>query len=352
VEARLFRRSSLAVLAGLFLFASSSVRLIGQTSGPATGLINRDPAVFVQSTGKIYLVDSDHDALIMLPSSRDPLRIKVGERPNAVAVNQKTGRIYVVNAAGRSVSILDTHTDQVIATVPTAARPYAIAVDEIGNKVYVSNTFSSMLTIIDGESGHANNLKAGSADAILVDSDRKKVYLLGYESDTVTQLDPATGAMEKLSAGAMHLWGMARAGKTLYISHVQDAAIAAIDLATGSARSLPAGAMPCAIAVSKSGQIYVANYADGTVTIINDGVSSTLTVAAHPQALTLDEDAGLLYVASPQQDAVTLIDTRTRRILQRYQDPDHPYGVAFSPVTHQAYAVNQGNTPFTPLKRP
>ena len=338
----------------ILVLAALPASLHAQTATPQTALINRDAAVYSSDTQKLYLIDLLNDAVQVLSPDRSPVSVRVGEAPVALALNRKNGRVYVANSRGRSVSILDTRSDKVIATVPTAARPYAIAVDEASNRVYVSNTFSNMLTVIDGTTSAVTNLPVGSFDAILVDSDRRRVYLLGYESDTITELDPVTGSTTKLPAGAMHLWGLARAGKTLYVSHVQDATIAAIDLGTHALRNLPVGAMPCAIAVSRTtGTVYVANYADGTITVLHDGEPSrTLSVAAHPQALTLDEDAALLYVSSPQQNMVTLVDTKGLQVRQTYRDLDHPYAVGIIPSSHAAYAVNLASTAFTPLKHP
>jgi YVTN family beta-propeller protein len=316
-----------------------------------TALINRDAAVYSEDSGKIYLVDTVHNAVIVLSSSKAPSTIEVGASPIALALNRRTGRIYVVDSGSRSVSVIDGNTDKVVATVPTPARPYAIAVDEASDKVYVSNTFSNMLSVIDGASNHVANLPTGSADTIVVDSDRHRVYLFGYESETLTQLDLATEKTTKIPAGAMHLWGTAQAGKTLYVSHVQDASIAAIDLETHALHNLPTGSMPCAIAVDKTtGQVYVANYADGTVTILDrDERPTTVVVSPHPQAVTLDQTAGLLYVASPQQNTVTVVDTRTRHVRQTYRNLDHPYAIVLMGETHAAYAVNLGDTPFTLL---
>ena len=337
---------------GLFALPLLQISAIAQTPAPLTGLINRDASVFSQKTGSIYLLDTMHDALVAISASGASQTIKVGAGPVAIAINQKTARVYVVNAASRSVSVIDAKTGGVIASVPTAARPYAIAVDELSNRVYVSNTFSNMLTVIDGETNQSKNLPTGSADAILVDSENRRVYLLGYESDTITELNPETGTTTKLPAGAMHLWGMARAGQTLYVSHVQEKTIGAIDLQAHRVHTLPVGSMPCAVVVDPgTGTLYVANYADGTVSILGKGGSSSiLKVSAWPQALSLDSGAHRLYVASPQKDVVTVIDTKQQRILRTYRGLDHPYAVAFSPVTHRAYAVNQGEIAFTPLK--
>jgi YVTN family beta-propeller protein len=342
----------LKICLGLLMLSCPLSLVLAQTPAPLTGLINRDAAVFSKKTGKIYLVDPAHDAVIALSNSGDSQTIKVGMQPVAIAINQKTGRVYVVNAGDRSVSVIDTESGNVIASVPTAARPYAIAVDESDNRIYVSNTFSNRLTAVDGVTNQPKNIPTGSADAIVVDSERHRIYLLGYESDTITELNPETEATTKLPAGAMHLWGMVLAGHTLYVSHVQEKTIGAIDPATRQVHNLAAGAMPCAIAADPvAGTLYVANYADGTVSVIQpSGPSSTIRIAAWPQALSLDTGAHRLYVSSPQQGTVTVIDTQTRRVIHTYRDLDHPYAVAFSPATHRAYAVNEGEAAFTPLK--
>jgi len=335
--------------------------LLAQTPAPQTApqttIINRDASVYSEAARAIYLVDPSHDAVAVLSSTKTSTSIKVGAHPVALALNRRTGMLYIVNSTGRSVSILDTRTNAVVATVATvatAARPYAIAVDEAADKVYVSNTFSDRLTVIDGATHAVTNLRTGSADVLVADPDRHRVYLLGYESDTLTELDPGTGALTKLPAGAMHLWGLARAGKTLYVSHVQDAEIAALDLETHSIRTLATGRMPCAIVVSAAtGRVYVANFADGSVTILDKTrPTATVKVSPHPQGLTLDDDAGLLYVASPQNDAVTIIDTGTGRVRRTLSDPGHPYAIALNPSTHVAYAVNLADDPFAPLDSP
>src|SRR5262249_54096315 len=135
------------------------------------------------------------------------------------------------------------------------------------------------------------------------------------------------------------------------VTHVQDSDVAAIDLETHNIQRLPVGAMPCAIALHpRTGQIYVANYVDGTVTFLDrNATSATIKVVPHPQPLPLDAERNLLYVASQQAAAVSVINIKTRQLRQTLSVPEHPYAIAVNPVTHAAYTANQGDTPFTPL---
>src|ERR1700722_12661318 len=176
---------------------SIGVSVWAQDTNPSSGLINRSGIVYSSRNGKVYAVDSEHGAVAIVAATGAARLVKTGSGPVSIAVNERTGRVYVANSGDRSVAIVDGDTDRLLATVPTAARPYAIAVDEVSDRVYVSNTFSSMLTVIDG--------KTGSADAIVVDAQRGKVYLLGYESDSLTVLDEETKAISKIPAGALHL---------------------------------------------------------------------------------------------------------------------------------------------------
>ncbi|MDE1176120.1 MAG: YncE family protein [Edaphobacter sp.] len=329
-----------------------SLALHAQALSPQAGLVNRNASAYNAVNATLYLVDTSHNAVTLISAGGKVSSIPVGQRPDAVAVNNRTGRVYVVNPGSKNVSVIDGNAGNVIATVATAARPYAIAVDEVENKIYVSNTFSNMLTVIDGATDTASNLKVGSADAVMVDSDRHRIYLLGYESDSLTEINPADGSTAKIPAGAMHLWGLARSGSTLYVSHLQDSSIAAVDLTTHSIHTIATGAMPCAIVEDATrDELYVANYSDGTVTVVHHQQPiAAIPVAARPQSLALDRDKGLLYVASPQQNQVTVIDLRKRLVVRRLHVDEHPYAVAIHPVTHTAFAINLSGTSYTPLK--
>lgn len=316
------------------------------------GLISRDAFAANEVTGKLYLVDTAHDAVTIIAKDGSSKSVKVGARPDALALNHRTGAVYVVNPGSRNVTVIDGASDAVVTSVPTAARPYAIALDEDANKAYVSNTFSNMLTVIDGVNNAASNIKTGSADVVMVDRTRRRIYLMGYESDSLTELNPQDRSISKIPAGAMHLWGTASNGSTLYVSHVQDASIAAIDPATGTLHNIPTGRMPCAIALNPGrNEIYVANYADSTVTVIkHDMPIATIRVAGHPQSLTVDAAKNLLYVASPQQNRVDVIDLHLHRSLRSLAVEGHPYAVGIHPGTHAAYPVNIAGASSTPLK--
>ncbi|OLF17655.1 hypothetical protein BU204_10590 [Actinophytocola xanthii] len=85
-------------------------------------------------------------------------RVPVGYHPRAVAVNQETGRIYVLNGAPPGspntvdLTVVDRRTLSVVTTVslPTGQAATDVVVNERTNRVYVSNTAHGRLHVIDG----------------------------------------------------------------------------------------------------------------------------------------------------------------------------------------------------------
>ena len=51
---------------------------------------------------------------------------------------QATGRVYVSNEDGESVSVLDTRKGEVIATVPVGKRPRGLKLNRDGSLLYVA----------------------------------------------------------------------------------------------------------------------------------------------------------------------------------------------------------------------
>ena len=93
---------------------------------------------------------SDSVTVIDRASAKVVATVKVGERPQAAAVDSKTHRVYVANTHEDSVSVIDGTLNTVIATVKTGKAPYAIAVDRETNKAYVA-TMAGGVTVIDGD---------------------------------------------------------------------------------------------------------------------------------------------------------------------------------------------------------
>lgn len=59
-------------------------------------------------------------------------------------------RAYIANRGSATVSVIDTASDQVVATIPVGASPWGVAVGPGGERIYVTNSRSNTVSVIDG----------------------------------------------------------------------------------------------------------------------------------------------------------------------------------------------------------
>ena len=76
--------------------------------------------------------------------------ISVGIMPFAVAVNPSTNTVYVANAFGNSVSVINGSTNTITATVSVGTHPRGVAVNPSTNTIYVTNQGGNSVSVING----------------------------------------------------------------------------------------------------------------------------------------------------------------------------------------------------------
>jgi YVTN family beta-propeller protein len=355
------RRKSLAsallcATAAVVLQVGYAPLLIAQSGGdPISGLVNAAAVALNPSTGKVYTVDTDGNAVdVTDDATGSTVPVKVGAGPVSVAVDTSNGRAYVASAGDGTVSVIDGKTDTVLATLKVGSHPYSIAADSAAGKVYLSRTYSNELTVIDAATDAISGVKTGSPDLIAVNAKTHTVYLLGYEGGDLTVLDGVALTFQKTTVG-MHAWGMAlnETSGTLYVTRPGYAEVAVLQAGSLTPTRIPTGQIPCSVAVnSNTNQVYVANYADDSITVI-DGTTSkavaTIPVGRRPQSVTVDLRFNLVYVANTLGNSVTVIDGGDNRVLATVNAGHAPYALAIHSASGKLHVANEDKTSFTVL---
>ncbi|MEM8641275.1 MAG: beta-propeller fold lactonase family protein [Cyanobacteria bacterium P01_G01_bin.54] len=75
--------------------------------------------------------------------------VKVGSRPQALAIAPDGKSVYVANMNSNTVSVIDTATNQVSHTIPVGIWPIDLAIAPDGKSVYVANNEDNTVSIID-----------------------------------------------------------------------------------------------------------------------------------------------------------------------------------------------------------
>jgi len=89
--------------------------------------------------------------------------------PLSVAVDPNSDRVYVVNAAESSVSVIEGITASVVATIPADGMPWAVAANPETNCIYVAQRQNNTVLVIDG--GDIQEASAAATIGVDVDID-------------------------------------------------------------------------------------------------------------------------------------------------------------------------------------
>src|SRR5262249_42194757 len=134
---------------------------------------------------------------------------------------------------------------------------------------------------------------------------------------TISVIDPDTDAIvETLKADRGSLTALNPVTNRLYVSASTGTDPSVIDLATKQSTVIRAGTEGNALSVNvKANQIYFVGYQDNFLTIV-DGVTNQPTRVTlpglHQWESAFNETTGLLYLPSPNDDAVAVVDTKTK----------------------------------------
>ncbi len=132
--------------------------------------------------------------------------VPVGDLPGQIAIDTADvrGYAYVAASGDNTVSVLDARSPddagiKVIATVPSGGQlPQAIAIDEQTGRVYVTNAGTCTIGVIDGRAHGGPRLIASvpvglTPDAIAVGPDGR-IFVLGANPDGLLVITPDAGA--------------------------------------------------------------------------------------------------------------------------------------------------------------
>jgi YVTN family beta-propeller protein len=121
----------------------------------ANGTATKTSEINVKSashTGPYAYITSNYSNIVSVidtATNNITATIPVGIDPFGVAVTPDGSKVYVSNNVSNTISVIDTSTNRVIATITVGSHPHGVAVTPDGKKVYVANTFDNTTSLID-----------------------------------------------------------------------------------------------------------------------------------------------------------------------------------------------------------
>jgi len=106
-------------------------------------------SVFAQPFAYVTNADSGNVSVIDTATNILVATIPVGNIPINLAITPDGTRVYVANGSSDNVSVIDTATNILVATIPVGADPSGVVITPDGTRVYVANGSSDNVSVID-----------------------------------------------------------------------------------------------------------------------------------------------------------------------------------------------------------
>ncbi|WP_440956043.1 PKD domain-containing protein [Methanosarcina sp. Mfa9] len=295
----------------------------------------------------LYITNSESNNVSVINTSTDNITatVPVGTCPWGVAVTPDGKKVYVVNHRSDNVSVIDTATNKVIATVPVGSYPWGVAISQAGTKVYVANSEGNNVSVIDTATNKViATVPVGSYPwGVAVNQAGTKVYVANSESNNVSVIDTATNTVTSTVPVGSFPEGVAvnQAGTIVYVANSESSNISVIDTATNTVTdNVPVGSRPRGVAVTPDGtKVYVANYGSNNVSVIDTAtntVTARVPVGSCPKGVAVTPDGKMVYVANYKSKNISVIDTENNTVIDNVPLESNPiaFGQFIGPLQY------------------
>src|SRR5205809_261187 len=216
------------------------------------GVLVLSPVVWA-GTPQAYITNLNDNTVSVIDTASNTVTatVPVGTFPNGVAVAPDGAHVYVANVLDGTVSVIDTGSNAVTATVPVGGVPVGVAVTPDGARVYVASFSGSTVSVIATASNSVTATVAvgQSPEGVVVTPDGTRVYVANFNANTVSVIATASNTVTA---------------------------------------TVTVGVNPAGVAVTPDGaHVYVANQNSNNVSMIataSNTVTGTVTVGSLPRA--------------------------------------------------------------------
>jgi YVTN family beta-propeller protein len=291
--------------------------------------------------------------------------VPTGNKPGAIAVNETTNKIYVINTYDDIVSVIDGLTNNATIAASALQNPVVIAVNPATNKIYVGNnngsSVASVVTLIYGSNLATTNITVGKGvGALAVNSTTNRIYAINGLDNTVSVINGDTNGTSTVATGAGPI-AMAVNPKTnkVYVVNYYDGNVTVIDGASNATSTVKVGTYPFRVAVNPTtNKIYVLNSVTNlqmTVTVIDGATNSTSTIVLGTtsdntpgsQDIAVDTVANRVYVTAGTDlsnlGRLNIIDAATKTVTSKLTVGYKPVVVLANSKSNKIYVANSGS---------
>jgi len=260
-----------------------------------------------------------------------------------VAISPKSPWGFVTNFNYNSVSVFDTGSLIAVSYVTVGISPTRLLLDPTGNRLYVANFGSNNVSMINLSPGFTATIPVGQAPfGLVMNGDGTRLYVSNSGSHNVSEIDTSSNKVVTTLPVGQIPGDMAWANELLYVVNRGSNNVSVIDLSSQTTvATITVGSGPRDLVLSPDGRrMYVANSDENTITVIdmvnNYTPVATVTVGAFPRSVAITPDGQWVYVANVMSHTVSVIDTTNNTVATTVNVGKNPIAVRVATPVRKA----------------
>jgi YVTN family beta-propeller protein len=285
--------------------------------------------------------------------------VAVGRGPHAISITNDGRRAFVPCRDSNSVSVIDINARKVIYTIPGIAMPFLSVLSPDNRRLYVGNFGGRSYTVIDTATYQVLMTVpiTGGDDVVglAITADGLRLFVACTKNSFVSVHDTATGAVINRISVTTEPFGIAINPEQTQVLIASRSAIGIINAngSSGLVGTIAGTGRPAHVAFNPgnagAGRAYVTDV-DGVLIIdlLKNIVISKIAGIRYAWGATVNPNAHELWVSgvgpggtTAHRDSVYIINTDTGQIARRLTGFDNAANIAFVPNARLALIANQ-----------
>ncbi|HET6607172.1 MAG TPA: PQQ-binding-like beta-propeller repeat protein [Rhodopila sp.] len=247
------------------------------------------------------------------------------------------GIAFVVNSGGASISVVDMATQKEVRRIPALREPHHLMLSPDGRSLLVGDTTGNQMMFLDPNTGAVQQrIPVSDPYQLGFSPDGKYLTVNGLARNQVDVYDAATMKLVKrfpVEKTPSHL-AYSPDSSTVFVSLQDSDKLAAFDLRTMTPKwTVPVGKTPAGV-LWLNGRVLVADMGTDYIAVVDpaDGhVIEHVETGKGAHNLFLSPDKKILWVNNRRGGSTVSLDSKTLKIIRRYEIPGGPDDMDFAP---------------------
>ena len=269
---------------------------------------------------------------------------------------KNAGYAYITNNGDGTVSVINTITNLVVATIPLPQQPFGVTVSPTGSFVYISDSPENEVSVISTATNTVVNTIPSNGSiprGMCVSPDGRSLYVVNEISGNVAVINTASGALiTSVNVGiSPYDVCVSLDGSRIYVTNQGSNSVSIINTISNTViNTLPVGQNPNGIAISPDGsQVYVTNGPASSISVINTTTNIVTAISGDIDlqvAIVISPNGNYAYVSNGDSGSVSVFDIKAQKVISTIQIPgaSGPFGISINSDGSEVYVANQQGT--------